>query len=427
MARVRGGRAIAAAVALSALACVPATAAHAAQPGAVAMFSDPGDFIGQGQQRLFTTRNGTVVARHYPRRVTVDVSGGTSGDSFGFVFDAPDGRKLKKGVYDYAQRSPFQSGGRAGIDISGDGRGCNTETGRFQVRDISVDGDKVRRLWIVYEQHCEGGVPATFGEVRIGHIHAALPTLVRWPEGEGGQGSTPVPVTFAPATPLHVARTSITGRNHGAFQVRADECRGRTVSRSSPCQVWVRHQAGAGTHRASLRIRSASGRHYGAQLQGFNWGGRTRLVMHSDIDDYIGQGPRDWSYTKRNARFYIFGGRTHVEFYVAGQGDDYWDGAFSAPPGDILAAGTTYEHAKRDPFRGSSPGMEVTATGRGCNEIDGRFKVTAARFDSSGAVHNFGIRFDQRCDRALGQLHGTFEFRVGDHTKPPPWMRPLGG
>jgi hypothetical protein len=276
----------------------------------------------------------------------------------------------------------------------------------------------------VFEQHCEYGVAATFGEVRIGPSHAAIPTLARWPDGEGGQASTPVPVTFSPAKPLHVAKTALAGHNRKAFEVRADECRGRTVSRRSPCKVWVRHAAGAGTHRASLRIRSASGHGNSAQLQGFNWGGRTRLVMHSDLGDYIGQGPRDWSYTKRDARFYVFGGRSHVEFYVAGQGDDYWDGAFSPPPGDILAAGTTYDHAQRDAFRGSSPGMEVSGNSRGCNEIDGRFTVTAARFDASGAVHNFGVRFDQRCDQALGQLHGTFEFRVGDRTKPPPWSRP---
>ena len=398
---------------IAAVAAAAPGVAGAAPPGTATMFSDPGDYIGQGQQRVY---------RH------LTVAGGRAGVSvgagpFSMEFAPAPGRKLKTGVYDHAERAPFREDGHPGIDISGDGRGCNEDTGRFEVRSISIRDGKIRRLWIVYEQHCEGGVAATFGEVRIGGIHAAAPAIVRWPTGERGKPSTVVPVTFAPRKPIRVARAFLTGRGRHAFLIRLDECSGRTASANAPCQVWVRFQGGAGTRRAHLKIASPAGRRIGAQLQGFNWGGRTRLVMHSDPGDYIGAGA-NWSYAPSNATIAAGGSRSHVGFSIDGAGGDWWYGDFSAGQGDILARGSTYRHAARDPFRGSSPGLEISGNGRGCNTLDGSFTVTDARFDASGALHNFGVNFEQHCEHSQAALHGTFEFRAGDHTRPAQWMRP---
>jgi hypothetical protein len=67
-------------------------------------------------------------------------------------------------VYVGAQRAPFREAGRPGIEISGDGRGCNTISGSFEVRELVVAADgSVQRAWIMYEQHCEGGTAALFG------------------------------------------------------------------------------------------------------------------------------------------------------------------------------------------------------------------------------------------------------------------------
>jgi hypothetical protein len=66
-------------------------------------------------------------------------------------------RPLTRGVYDNAQRAPFASPGHPGIDVSGDGRGCNTIAGRFQVHAFDLQDGQLQRAAISFEQHCEAG------------------------------------------------------------------------------------------------------------------------------------------------------------------------------------------------------------------------------------------------------------------------------
>jgi hypothetical protein len=85
----------------------------------------------------------------------VTVSGGTLGEAYSLRFAAPSGSTLgPNGVYTRAQRLTGREAGRPGIDISGGSRACNTQAGQFEVTEIAPD---LSRLWIVYEQHCEGG------------------------------------------------------------------------------------------------------------------------------------------------------------------------------------------------------------------------------------------------------------------------------
>ena len=66
-----------------------------------------------------------------------------------------------------ATRYPFNGNG-AGMDWSGNGRGCNTITGTFTVKRISVslDGTTMKYVSLDFEQHCEGGTPALYGKIR---------------------------------------------------------------------------------------------------------------------------------------------------------------------------------------------------------------------------------------------------------------------
>jgi hypothetical protein len=66
------------------------------------------------------------------------------------------GAPLAVSVYESAERAPFASAGHPGIDISGDGRGCNQDAGRFQIFDLEHDASgKVIGLRATFEQHCE--------------------------------------------------------------------------------------------------------------------------------------------------------------------------------------------------------------------------------------------------------------------------------
>ena len=81
---------------------------------------------------------------------------------------ATNGAVLQPGAYEGAERFPFQSAGHPGLDFSGDGRGCNTLTGRFDVLEVVRDaGGNISQLAVNWEQHCEGAQPALFGQIRF--------------------------------------------------------------------------------------------------------------------------------------------------------------------------------------------------------------------------------------------------------------------
>src|SRR3954470_2240438 len=273
---------------VGALLVAPAIA-DAASTTSVVMYRDAGDYIGGGQHRLYTPGNSSITVSGGSEEVDVNVSGGPSGDYFTLTFAAPPGQALAPGVYIDAQRTPFRTAGHPGIDIYGSGRGCNEDAGRFEVKDIATGADgKVTRLWLVYEQHCEGGTAALFGEVRIG---AGVPdgpatpatAIVRWPPVDAGSAGSAVPVTLVASGPLKVTGVAVHGDNPGDFPLRLDDCSGKTLAAGGSCEVWPRVvPTSPGTRTASLEITDADGHHYATALQGFSYGGTTKAVMHSD-------------------------------------------------------------------------------------------------------------------------------------------------
>lgn len=420
-----GRRGSPAVVVIVALLALPA-AAHAGRVTAVTMYSDSGDYIGGGVQRVFAPPSGSVTASGGGGQLSVGVGGGPTGAGFSMEFAAPPGSALGTGVYVDAERAAFRSAGHPGIDISGDGRGCNEDAGRFEVKDLAWGAKgAVQRLWLVYEQHCEGGTAATFGEIRVNEPApdapaVTVPAIVRWPPVERGGAGTAVPVTlFAPAA-TQVSGVAVHGDHPGDFPIRVDECSGRSLPAGGSCQVWLRFAATApGTRTAALEV-AAGGRTYATALQGFSYGGTTKVTMHSDPGDYIGGG-RDWSYTPANSTVGIGGGREHVSFGIDGGDGSWWSGDFDPPQGDIIAPGP-YENATRYPFNGTGAGLDVGGNGRGCNELTGRFVVNEAVFDPGGRLKSFDATFEQHCEGASPALHGEVAYRAGDTTAPAPWM-----
>jgi hypothetical protein len=176
----------------------------------------------------------------------------------------------------------------------------------------------------------------------------------------------------------------------------------------------------AGTRIATLRLTDSTGAAHTVALQGFAYGGRTRVEMTSDAGDYIGQG-RPWSYTTSNSRISFGGSRTFAGFDVDGADGSWWNAEFVPGEGDILAVGS-YPNATRYPFNGTGPGLSVTGNGRGCNTLRGSFDVTWVDFASDGRLRSFGVTFVQHCEGGTPALRGTFEFRAGDTTPLAEWM-----
>jgi hypothetical protein len=69
-----------------------------------------------------------------------------------FIF-APEGMSLSPGVYTDARR--FEDATHPGLDVSGQGRGCNQTFGEFEIVEFASKVDRVTRLVATFKQHCE--------------------------------------------------------------------------------------------------------------------------------------------------------------------------------------------------------------------------------------------------------------------------------
>jgi hypothetical protein len=147
---------------------VLATTVHA-QVTSLSLNSDSGDFIGLGQSIFLTPADGGFSAnQNFDNGVSIDFFGNQLGEFWFLDFAAPNGQPLTVGTYSGAMRFPFQNLGQPGLDVSGDGRGCNTLTGSFVVLEISFGANNtVNSFDAMFEQHCEGATPALRGEIRF--------------------------------------------------------------------------------------------------------------------------------------------------------------------------------------------------------------------------------------------------------------------
>lgn len=140
-----------------------------AQQPQLLLNSQLGDFIGQGRQRSLTSADGTfTIRRNFDNGVSIFFLGTQPGSFWNLDFAAAGDAELVKGVYEAATRFPFQLSSAAGLSVAGDGAGCNTLTGRFEVLEVTFGpGDEVRSFAADFEQHCEGVLPALFGSFRF--------------------------------------------------------------------------------------------------------------------------------------------------------------------------------------------------------------------------------------------------------------------
>ncbi|MDF1796819.1 MAG: hypothetical protein P1U63_09810 [Coxiellaceae bacterium] len=120
-----------------------------------------GDFVSGGKTEIFTgvkqTSSFSGVSFDMPGKVT----------NMTASFAAPAKQKLKVGTYDFATRLPFQQSYQPGMNVSGDGRGCNSLSGKFVVRQVDYKSDgSIKDIAIDFVQHCEMRSSAMYGALR---------------------------------------------------------------------------------------------------------------------------------------------------------------------------------------------------------------------------------------------------------------------
>ncbi|MEU1269450.1 hypothetical protein [Streptomyces sp. NPDC005799] len=143
--------------------------AAAGTPAAVTKYSftsQSGDYIGQGGSATYTPSTATVSADGDAGYVRFRVS--TADEWWDVDLAAPTGEQLHPGVYRNAERAPFRTGRSPGLDVSGDGRGCNEVYGQFSVNQIETDASgAITVLDATYTQHCENAdAPALKGVLK---------------------------------------------------------------------------------------------------------------------------------------------------------------------------------------------------------------------------------------------------------------------
>lgn len=132
-------------------------------PSYVQLQSDPGDYIGAGSRYSYTQANSVIAVTASGGFLSVSVQGD---QQWSGEFQAPGAQtQLQPGSYTELRRYPFHDAAVGGLSWSGEGRGCNTLTGRFTIDHVTYANGVLTAIDLSFEQHCEGGPAALRGVI----------------------------------------------------------------------------------------------------------------------------------------------------------------------------------------------------------------------------------------------------------------------
>ncbi len=374
-------------------------------PGAVAsstllsMHSETGDYIGGGRDYLYTPPDGSFSISGTPNHVEVYFS---NVSHFWYLeFAAPNNAALAVRNYTGATRYPFNAVTDPGLEVFGDGRGCNQITGAFRVKQITFDATgKVASFWATFEQHCEGGAPVLTGEVRW---NADVQIALRAPPSQHVVFGQPLAFDIGAST----ADSSIATLSASGLPAAAtfDDHRNNTGTFN-----WTPGFDRIGSHtpvafRAVNTLGAADSATTDVIVDGM-----TSLIMNSESGDYIGAG-QSQTYLPSDGTFSVNTNRNFVGISFSSP-THFWSLSFQAPNGASLAVGS-YLNATRYPFNGTNaPGLDVSGDGRGCNTLAGSFVIRQISFAPNGSLASFRAAFEQHCEGGAPALTGEIRWNA---------------
>lgn len=147
--------------------------------------------------------------------------------------------------------------------------------------------------------------------------------------------------------------------------------------------------------------------------------GTTGLYFNSIRGDYIGQGQvKTWK-SADGAFTAVKNSDNGVKVSFNDGAQVWWDLNFAAPEKAALAPGT-YTGATRYPFQAStSPGLDISGSGRGCNNLFGSFTITEMTYGAGDEILVFAADFEQHCEKETAEpLRGTVLFNAQTTTLP---------
>lgn len=124
------------------------------------LWSDPGDYVGQGNNYSYTNKNSRITIYSEGRGLYIGIDGDEHWTG-GFL--VPDNvNQLQPGVYTNANLYPTY---KPGLNWSGEGRSNTNPTGWFAIDSVTYDNNVLSAIDLRFEQHEIGGGPALHGQV----------------------------------------------------------------------------------------------------------------------------------------------------------------------------------------------------------------------------------------------------------------------
>lgn len=374
--------------------------------------STTGDYIGGGQSDTLKAPRAQVSVVGDAGHATVSVSDAQNWWTLNFA--APSGQALATGSYPAAARYPFQSPMAPGLDMSGNGRGCNQLKGWYQVHEYVVGSDGlVKRLAIDFVQNCEITMPPLYGAVRYNSsVALEVPQMKAVAGADFG--------VLAGERAVLDGTQSFT-RRKGKLVYRWTQLDGPAVTlddAASPAPVFTAPAvptAGATLHfrlDVSDRSGASSSDDVVVAVQSTS-APRTEVSFHGDAGDYI-TGGRSYRFTPADAAL------SFVPNYAAGigvgvNGSSWWTLDFAPGTGAPLAVGS-YTGAQRFPFQEAGhPGLSLSGDGRGCNTLTGQYTVHQLKLDSGGNPLVLDISFEQHCEGGTPAAYGQVLLNAVPH------------
>lgn len=364
---------------------------------------------GTGTSSTLTTPTNTIISsRTADNGIRVSVSGGSDfwTASFSAAFDA----QIEVGNYEDATRSSFRSPTVSGLDVSGNGSGCNTLTGRYVVLEVAYDGSgNVTQFAADFIQFCDASTTPMYGSVRI---NSTLPIPTITPNAVAGRDRIILENnTIQLDGSLSTAGNGFTMTSYAWTQVS-----GTTVTinnaNTATADFLAPDVAPAGetivlrlTVTNSNAITSSDDITFSVADIG---DARSYLIMNSQTGDSIGQGQKHFYDT--NDGVFTSTGTDTDEARIRLDNGDSWSINFEAIEGLGLSVGE-YTSATRFPFNDPTvPGLSISGDGRGCNTLTGTFEIIAITRDGGGIVNSLAADFEQHCGGGNEALLGRIRY-----------------
>lgn len=398
--------------------CSGVVASQAAPQTVLLLNSESGDWVGAGENHEYRPEDGAFTFRLAPSEAHVSFYA-TDPQHFWFLdFAAPADTEFLPGQYEQTSRWPFQPSTMPGMTVSGDGRGCNSTSGRFIVWEFEKDdAGNVQKFAVDFEHHCEGAKAALFGVFRYNSEVGVTPRISvgNSVSQKGNAGTSDAVVTVSLSMPSNHKITAYYTTADGSAKSGTDyqptkgkvEFQPGQTSRKIVIPV-IGNRKQRGDRQFLVRLKSATAElgdtEADVEIVDPNVP-MTAITLNSLPGDYIGLG-RSWLIAEHQiaitAQRNMFGGVSvetghPLSFAVS----------LSGPDNSLLVPGT---YADAQPFSSSvpgKPGIGVAGDGRGCGHPTGRFEVSKARYASDGSILRFAASFKQFCNLQNAPLYGS--------------------